>query len=218
MSKPEDWTFKANQKNKIDGLELLSEIDDQYVDTVFFDPQYRGLLDKLNYGNEGARESARFDLPQMTEEQIAQFIKEIRRVLKPQGHLFLWVDKYHLCTGIHKWIRGLDLKIVDMIVWDKGRIGMGYRSRSKSEYILVLQRMPVRAKGCWRLHDIPDVWTEKIEKKHYHYKPVGLQKKLILCTTDEGGVVLDPAAGGYSVLEACREAGNRVFIGGDING
>ena len=38
---------------------------------------------------------------------------------------------------------------------------------------------------------------------------------MILATTDIGDLVCDPAAGGYSVLEACRET-DRNFIGGDI--
>ena len=92
---------------------------------------------------------------------------------------------------------------------------MGYRSRRKSEYLLVLQKAPVRAKGCWTDHDIPDVWAEKTTKVHPHSKPVELQQRLIKATTKEGGFVLDPAAGGYSVLEACKRAG-REFIGGDI--
>ena len=42
-----------NRKNKIDGLKLMSMIDDNTIKTAFFDPQYRGILDKLSYGNEG---------------------------------------------------------------------------------------------------------------------------------------------------------------------
>lgn len=55
----------------------------------FFDPQYRGVLDKLKYGNEGqARGKARCELTQMDEDTIVNFIKEIDRVLKDSGHLF----------------------------------------------------------------------------------------------------------------------------------
>ena len=92
---------------------------------------------------------------------------------------------------------------------------MGYRSRRKSEYLIVLQKTPVRAKGCWNDHGIPDVWGEKVEKTHPHSKPIELQKRLIEATTWEGDYVLDPAAGGYSVFEACKQCG-RNFIGGDV--
>ena len=86
----------------------------------------------------------------------SEFIKEIDRVLKDSGHLFLWVDKFHLCQGVLNWFTETKLNLVDMIVWDKGKIGMGYRTRRRSEYLIVLQKSPVRVKGCWNDHDIPD--------------------------------------------------------------
>lgn len=211
-----DSPYRLNHKNLCNGLTLLGDILDNSITTAFFDPQYRDILDKMHYGNEGkASGKARCDLPQMDEDKIIQFIKEIDRVLVPSGHLFLWVDKFHLCQGVEKWMKNTSLNLVDLIVWDKGKIGMGYRTRRKSEYLIVFQKSPVKAKGCWNDHAIPDVWSEKVEKVHPHSKPIELQKRLILATTKEGDAVLDPASGGFSVLEACKETG-RDFIGGDI--
>ena len=209
--------YELNKKHLGDGLVLLSNIKDKTIKTAFFDPQYRGVLDKLKYGNEGkARGKARCDLKQMDEETIIKFIKEIDRVLVESGHLFLWVDKFHLCQGIQSWLLDTNLNLVDMIVWDKGKIGMGYRTRRKSEYLIVLQKSPVKAKACWTDHAIPDVWLEKTPKTHPHSKPVELQRRLIAATTNPGDVVLDPASGGFSVLEACKQLGDRNFIGCDI--
>ena len=42
-----------NKKLNIDGVELLKQIPDKSLKVTFFDPQYRGILDKLSYGNEG---------------------------------------------------------------------------------------------------------------------------------------------------------------------
>lgn len=208
--------FKTDYKNKTDGLLLLADIKDSSIPTAFFDPQYRGVLDKLNYGNEGqGRGKSRCELTQMGEETIMAFIQEICRVLRPSGHLFLWVDKFHLCQGVQPWLEGTELEIVDMITWDKAKFGMGYRSRRQSEYLLVLQKRPTKVKGCWFIHNIPDVWQEKVEKTHAHSKPVDLQKHLIVATTTEGDFVLDPASGGYSVFNACKDI-DRHFIGGDI--
>ncbi|HKG70020.1 MAG TPA: hypothetical protein VKA92_14200, partial [Segetibacter sp.] len=69
------------------------------ITACFFDPQYRGVMDKMKYGNEGERQKGRAELEQMSEETIKLFIKEIDRVLIPDGHLFLWVDKFHFCEG-----------------------------------------------------------------------------------------------------------------------
>ena len=161
----ENSEYKINTENLADGLALMKDIKDDSIATAFFDTQYRGILDKIHYGNEGKKRGiARAGLQQMDELSIVRFIKEINRVVKPSGHLFLWIDKFHLCTGIHAWIELTDFNIVDMIVWDKGKIGMGYRTRRKSEYLMVLQKSPVLTKGCWIDHSIPDVWLEKTEK------------------------------------------------------
>lgn len=208
--------YLPNFRNKADGLSLMATLPDKSIKTAFFDPQYRGVLDKLSYGNEGAnRAKARCNLPQMNEPTIKRFIKEIDRVLLPSGHLFLWVDKFHLCQSVLQWVQDTNLNLVDMVVWDKGKIGMGFRTRRKSEYLIVCQKSPVRAKGKWTIHNIPDVWEEKTPKLHPHSKPLELQKALIEATTKEGDWVLDPASGGYSVLTACQKL-KRNFIGCDI--
>jgi site-specific DNA-methyltransferase (adenine-specific) len=74
---------------------------------------------------------------------------------------------------------------VDLIVWDKERFGMGYRSRRVCEYCVVLQKQPKRAKGVWKIHNIPDVWRERKEtKEHSHQKPLKLQAELIAAVTN----------------------------------
>lgn len=212
----ENSAYQLNHKNLADGLNLLADVNDEVIATAFFDPQYRGVLDKLKYGNEGQqRGKARSELKQMSEETIISFINEINRVLKESGHLFLWVDKFHLCQGVLDWVADTSLNLVDLIVWDKGRIGMGYRTRRKCEYLIVFQKSPVKAKACWTDNAIPDVWEEKTPKVHPHSKPIELQHRLIAATTKDGDVVLDPASGGYSVFEACKLIG-RDFVGGDI--
>ena len=52
------------------------------------------------------------------------------------------------------------IDVVDLITWDKRRMGMGYRTRRCCEYALISQKHPEQSKGVWRRHDIPDVWTE----------------------------------------------------------
>jgi len=86
--------FKAeplpfNSKLKMDGLTLLHLLDNNSVSVVIFDPQYRGVLEKMNYGNEGERQIERSKLIQMDKKTIISFVREIDRVLTKSGHLFL---------------------------------------------------------------------------------------------------------------------------------
>ncbi len=208
--------YQYNEKNKADGLALLDNIIDNSVDIVFFDPQYRGLLDKMKYGNQN-RQIDRIALPQMTTEIIRDFLSQIDRVLKKDGYLFLWIDRFHLCEGIGAWLNGLDLNFhtVDTITWDKQKLGMGYRTRKTAENLMILCRH--NAPTHWTDHSIPDIWPEKVKKNHPHSKPVELQRRLILAVSQDNpnAIVVDPAAGGYSVLEATRLAG-RNFLGCDV--
>lgn len=206
-----------NKKNKINGLELLKIIPNNTIKIAFFDPQYRGVLDKLKFGNEGVKQKKRIELEQMPEDIIKEFISGINKSLKNSGYLFLWIDKFHLVEGIKEWIKDTDLKPVDMITWHKKTFGLGYRSRRVSEYLIILQKKPILAKKTWTKHDIPDVWIEKIEKgiTHPHSKPILLQEALIKATTNENDLILDPAAGSFSVMKASINL-NRNFIGGDL--
>ena len=213
--------LQVNARMKMDGMKLLEKLPAAAIPVVFFDPQYRGILDKMGYGNEGEkRGQRRCALQQMSEQVIADFVKAIDRILIPSGHLFLWIDKFHLCNGFREWLVGTDLDIVDLINWDKVKMGMGYRSRRTTEYCIVLQREPRKAKGVWKIHNIPDTWREEKVKNrsgHPHKKPIDLQKALIAAVSNEGDMVVDPAAGDFTVMEAAT-AQRRNFLGCDLNG
>lgn len=212
--------LKINTRLKMDGLKLLSKLPRATIPVAFFDPQYRGILDKMRYGNEGKKRGRRRSaLQQMNEQTIADFVQAINAALIPSGHLFLWMDKFHLCNGFRAWLDGTDLDVVDLVNWDKGKIGMGYRSRRTTEYCVVLQKQPRKAKGVWKIHNIPDTWREKSQNSngHPHKKPIDLQGELIAAVSNQGDIVLDPAAGDFTVLEAARLRG-RNFIGCDLNG
>jgi site-specific DNA-methyltransferase (adenine-specific) len=185
-----------------DALALLCSLPDSSTPLVFFDPHYRGVLDKLKYGNEGARQKGRFKLPAMSSDYIDACCREAARVLKPSDYLLRWTDTFHLCEGDHR--RVTELKCVDLIAWDSLRIGNGYRTRRRGDYLLVLQKPPLAAKSTWRDHGIPNRWPEKVKRGvHPHTKPVGLISRLISATTQPGDLVVDPAAGKLHGL-ACR--------------
>lgn len=217
MAQAADWPLPLNQRNQSDGRELLTALDPESIALCIFDPQYHGLLDKMRYGNEGvSRGQRRSGLPQMSEETITEFIAGISAALIPSGHLFLWTDKFHLCKGVGTWVGECGLEVVDLVTWNKGRIGMGYRTRRLAEYLLILQKPPTQVWPGWQRDDIPDVVTEKVERVgNVHPKPVNLQARLIEAVTDPGDVVLDPAAGSYSVMTAAHQVG-RQFLGCDI--
>lgn len=215
-----------NKKLCMDGLGLLQSIEDNSVSCCFFDPEYRQIMDKMKYGNEGERQIKRAKLDQMDTELIKKFTYEIHRVLKPMGYMFLWVDKFILVEGIHKqFVESVNIfrteknlfSPVDMITWKKG-FGMGRRSRRTNEHLLIYQKSP-RLIKTWKDHSIPDTWDEKIihpRLGHTHKKPQGLIDRLILSVTQPNDIVVDPCSGSFVVLDSCLNNG-RKFLGCDIN-
>src|SRR6516162_9337790 len=196
-----------------DALTLLRSLPDGCTPLVFFDPQYRGVLDKLDYGNEGARQKGRFALPAMTDDYIDECCREAARILAPSGYLLRWTDTFHLCEGDHLHIDVL--KCIDLLAWDSLRIGMGKRTRRRGDYLLVLQKPPITA-TTWKDHGIPSRWPEKVDRKlHPHIKPAGLIARLIGAVTSPGDLVVDPAAGSFVVKHVALELGRR-FVGCDI--
>jgi site-specific DNA-methyltransferase (adenine-specific) len=126
-----------------------------------------------------------------------------------------------LVEGHHLRIPRAALAPVDLIAWDNQRIGMGKRSRHRGDYVIVLQRPPLKARATWRDHSISSRWAEKIDLKRYprklypHTKPIGLIKRLIAAVTEVGDLVVDPAAGSYTAMHAAHQPG-RNFIGCDL--
>lgn len=211
--------LKRNDRNTVDGLVLLRSVEPASARLAFLDPQYRAVLDKMRYGNEGHRQKARHKLPQMSDGQIGEFVTATIRALKPSGHMVLWADKFTISSGHHMlwWDRHIGkIDLVDLIAWNKIRPGMGKRTRCYTEYALVFQKAPRRAKGIWKDRGIMDCWPESADRAlHAHAKPTQLTYRLIRCLTSPGDLVIDPCAGGYGVLAACQASG-REFLGGDV--
>jgi site-specific DNA-methyltransferase (adenine-specific) len=197
-----------------DALDLLRSLQDGCASLTFFDPQHRGVLDHLKFGNEGARQRGRAQLPAMSEDYIATVCREIARVLRSGGYLMQWIDTFGLCEAHHLRVADV-LKPVSLVAWDSLRIGMGNRIRHRGDYLIVLQKPPINAR-TWRDHGISSRWPEKVDRKlHPHIKPIGLIARLIVAVTEPGDLVVDPAAGSFVAMHAARQLG-RDFVGCDI--
>jgi site-specific DNA-methyltransferase (adenine-specific) len=94
---------------------------------------------------------------------------------------------------------------------------MGYRTRRRGDYLVVLQKPPLKGRATWRTTPmIPNRWVEEVDRKlHPHIKPTGLISALISAITAPGELVVDPAGGSFVVMHAAHEVG-REFIGCDI--
>jgi site-specific DNA-methyltransferase (adenine-specific) len=212
-----DQHYARNVAQIGDALTLLRSLPDGCTQLIFFDPQHRENLNHLAYGNEGARQRERCALPAMSSDYIDACCREAARVLRAGGYLMRWQNAFQLVLGHHLRVTTTGvLESVDLVAWDNQQIGMGYRLRRRGDYLVILQKPPVRARATWHDHGIPDRWIEKVDRKlHPHIKPIGLITRLIGAVTEPGDLILDPAAGSFAVMHAAHQLG-REFIGCDL--
>lgn len=155
---------------------------------------------------------------------VQWFYGEASRLLKA-GHVLCCC----CCGGggpdpqFARWSLWLDdvLQFKQMVVWDKGPMGMGWHYRRSYETVLVAEKPG--AKCAWYdetdkveniIRHIPKIIPSA--KDHPTPKPVELAAHFIQLHTKPGDLVLDPFMGGGSTAEACKRLGRR-FLGVEID-
>ena len=93
----------------------------------------------------------------------------------------------------------------------------GWAFRHQYELILVLEK----GKPKYNLKNFSDVQSASHinhnKLNHPHEKPLDLLKKMIVHSSGEGDIVLDPFAGSGSTCKACEELG-RKWVGIELDG
>lgn len=130
---------------------------------------------------------------------------EWRRLLKPGGHLFCFID-WRMYPALSAAIESADLRHLGMIVWDKTYFGMGSCFRNQHELILHFSKGPPSSP---HRRDVGNVLRCKPIRgaDHPTRKPPELLKLLLSVPCTIGDRVLDCFAGSGSTGEACTELG-----------
>lgn len=158
-------------------------------------------------------------------ELFRAILPEIKRVLKPDCCCCC------CCGGgggggpdpqFARWSLWLDevLTFKQMVVWDKGPMGMGWHYRRSYEVVLVAHK---GQKCRWyddtdRVENIVRDVGKIIPQAHEHPtpKPLALIKRFLAYHSQPGDLILDPFCGGGSTLEAAFAMGRRA-IGFEID-
>lgn len=202
-----------------DCLSFLRERAPSSVDVIVTDPAYSGMNRHLRLGhgrivgnysspsNDGWFEEFNDDA-----RQFAQLLKQFRRVLKDDRHVYIMFDSYSLLSLGALVRRHFDVK--GIIVWDKQLMGMGNYFRRQHELIVFA------SKGRRAVEDrsLTDVWEIKRRHrpKYPTQKPVGLFEKMLAASAESGFVVCDPFVGsGSSAIAALRQG--CTFVGCDTS-
>lgn len=127
-------------------------------------------------------------------------------------------DEVYLFTDWRMWIEAFDAvegagwRVRNMLVWDKGTMGMGMPWRNQHELIVYGKRRPAQITDG--KHGNVLRYTRAGNKNHPTEKPVALMKTLIV--NSEGNLLLDPFMGSGTTLRAAKDLG-RHAIGIDIS-
>lgn len=203
-----------------DAINFLKSLPDDSVDLITTDPAYSGMNQMLKLGkgkivgtykDKADDEGKWFDEFHDTEENYTEFLKECRRVLKKDRHIYIMFDSYSLLSLAPTVRKVFDVK--NILCWDKAHIGLGHYFRRRHEFILFA------SKGKRRLQSksIPDVWKIKrvTKLKYPTQKPTEIFELMVKGSTEKGFVVCDPFLGSGSAMIASIKNGCS-FIGCDI--
>jgi site-specific DNA-methyltransferase (adenine-specific) len=224
---------------------ILEQLEDNSIDMIFADPPYNlsnggfsnqaGKMVSVNKGD--------WDKSKGFEKDYAfhyAWLEASRRVLKPGGTL--WVSgTYHSIYQCGHAIQSLGYHILNDISWYKPNAApnLSCRMFTASHESLLWVRKEKKAKhtfnyeamrnGEWESDFIKvpnkqmrSVWSvntprpdEKKFGKHPAQKPLDLLERIVLASTNEGDVILDPFTGSSTTgLAAVKH--KRKFVGIDM--
>ncbi|WP_373726189.1 DNA-methyltransferase [Bacteroides heparinolyticus] len=218
-----------------DTMDMLNHVD-QKVDMIFADPPYflsKGISQCIN-GTWKSFEKGDWDRV-TSQENINSFNKnwlsKCRNILKDSGTIFV-SGTYHNIFSVASCMVELGYKILNIIVWQKSdakpSVSRNYFNFT-TEYIVWARKsekvphffncdLMEQLNGGARM---PDVWRipflsswELKCGKHPTQKPLRLLYRIILASTHEGDLILDPFAGSCTTGIAANLLGRR-FIGID---
>lgn len=214
-----------------DALVELSSLPDESIDLIIADPPYN--LGK-DYGNNNDRLS-KDDYLDFSD----KWLSEAKRVLKARGSLYVFMGFRHISHIYQILETELKMNFVNWICWHYTQ-GIGktkgfsprhddilFFSKTK-DFTFNLDSVRVPQKYYRKVNNMRganpgDVW----EFSHVHYcnenrqihptqKPEGLIERMVLCSSNEGELVLDPFCGSGTTLRVCQQL-NRKALGIEVN-
>lgn len=228
-----------------DSIRILNQLSENSIDMIFADPPYNlsnggfsvhaGRMVSVNKGY--------WDVSKGFQDDYAfhyRWLQACKRVLKPHGTL--WVSgTYHSIYQCGHALQSLGYHILNDISWFKPNASPNLSCRffTASHETIIWARKDKKAKhvfnydlmkdGSWPEDKLKkpnlqmrSVWSmgtprpeEKKYGKHPTQKPLDLLNRIILASTNNGDVVLDPFAGS-STTGIAAAMNDRKFVGIDL--
>ena len=222
-----------------DCVAAMARLPDASIDMIFADPPYNLQLGGELFRPEGSRVDAvdddwdKFDTFEAYDAFTRAWLKEARRILKPNGTLWV-IGSYHNIFRVGAAVQDLGYWILNDIVWRKTNPMPNFRgtrftnahetmiwaSRSEeSRYTFNYRTMKalnddLQMRSDWVIPICAGAEREKTDgvKSHPTQKPEALLYRVLLASTNKGDVVLDPFFGTGTTGAVARRLG-REWVG-----
>ncbi len=231
--------YKTNDFLLINGdsFKILQKIREKSIDMIFADPPYflSGNGITCNSGKMTSVKKANWDekIDIKTKHNFnRKWIRSCKRILKDNGTI--WISgTMHNIYSIGMALEEEGFKIINNITWRKTNPPPNISCRAfthSTETILWAKKDIKKAKHKFNYKlmkkinggkQMKDVWETSLTKpsekkcgKHPTQKPKELLKKIILASTDENDIILDPFNGSGTTGIVANEL-NRYYIGID---
>ena len=219
-----------------DSLELLKNFSAESVDVIFADPPYFLSNDGMTCksGKRASVNKGKWDRAATFKEKHdfnLKWIELCKNILKPDGTI--WVSgTLHNIYSVGMALEQEDFKIMNNITWQKTNpppnLSCKYFTHSTETILWAKKNSSAKHFFNYELmkelngdKQMKDVWSgaltpqrEKIFGRHPTQKPLYLLEKILLASTREGELVLDPFCGSGTTGVACKLL-RRKFIGID---
>ncbi len=221
-----------------DSLQALKRIPTDSVDLIFADPPYflsnggvtcqSGRMVAVDKGgwdrSRGADDDHDFQL---------RWLAECQRVLTPNGTIWVSGTRHNIFSVGHA-MQQLGYKLLNDIVWHKRNpppnLSCRYFTHATEQILWAARDMKSKhffdyplmkaANGGKQMQNVwsllPPRKAEKVHGKHPTQKPMALLERIVLSSTDDDMLILDPFNGsGTTGLAAARHG--RRYLGMDLS-
>lgn len=221
--------IETNHIYNMDCLQGMKQIPDGMIDLCVTDPPYEletsggGIFDAKDaykaYGGHNPRKIMK-NIAKITDGFDEMILNEVCRVLK-KINVYLWCSQKQIPKYIDYFVKDRGCNW-DLLTWHKTNPvpTCGNKYLSDTEYLLFFRERGVPLFGTFFTKK--KYWLQKSntdENRKYGHptvKPINMIEALIINSSKEGQIILDPFMGsGTTAVAAMRE--NRYFIGFEIN-
>ena len=203
--------MEVNQVYQGDCMLLLDELEANSVDCVITDPPYSTPV-ITGFGRKQFKNVADLSIQ---EQYIRTFKEKLERVLKPNAPVFIFCNDSYFPSIFRAFY---DWKCLQMVIWDKGKIGMGKPFRKQHEIILYANRESFEyyRDGITFSTVMKYKQVQTQDRLHPAEKPLDLIKDLLKGFTKDGDLVLDTFMGSGVVALGCQQL-KRNWVGFELN-